>query len=378
MAESWDAIVIGAGVNGCAIAYNLARRGLKTCILDKGDVCGQASGQNGGGVRQSARDPREMPLAMLSVKLFEQLHEELGADVEYHQGGNLRLCMTPEQEEAMRGAVERQRAEFGLPVEYLDGEGVRAVNPHVSEIVIGASHCPTDGHANPMLTTYAFLRKARELGAELRTREAVSAIRLGRGRVAGVETDKGFYATELVVNAAGIGGRTVANMVGLDFPMTPVFTEVLVTEACEPLFPQMIGTAVSDFYGHQTAHGSFVWGGFVGYETFLFDRARCGESRPNYPEVASAICRTVLRYFPSLARLNVIRTWGGLIAQVADKVPVLGLVDEVPGYVSATGFSGHGFGISPAIGRVISQAALGETPEVDLQPFAYDRFAPAT
>lgn len=376
MAKTYDAIVIGAGVNGCSIAYNLARRGLKTLILDKGEVCSQASGQNGGGVRQSARDPREMPLAMYSVKLFENLAEELGFNVEYKQGGNLRLCVTPAQEESMRAAVDKQSQAFGLPVEYLGNEAVREINPYVSDIVLGASYCPTDGHANPMLVTYAFLRKARSLGAELRTGETVREIRLSKRHVSGVVTDKDTYSSKIVVNAAGIGGRKVANMVGLDFPMTPVFTEILVTEAREPLFPQMIGTAASDFYGHQTEHGSFVWGGFIGYDTFLYDDRGKSERRPNYPEVAPAICRAVLRFFPFLQDVNVTRIWSGLIAQMADKVPVLGPVSDVPGYVSATGFSGHGFGISPAVGRVISQAALGETPDVDISAFASDRFRP--
>lgn len=378
MATNWDAVIIGAGVNGCAVAYNLARRGLRVVVLDKTDVCAQASGQNGGGVRQSARDPRELPLAMLSVRLFSTLAEELGQEVEYVQAGNLRLCTTPEQEAAMRAAVERQRTDFDLDVRYIERKELHALNPHLAQMVQGASYCPTDGHANPLLTTYAFARRAGELGAVLRPGETVTRIRLSRGAVSAVVTDKDVYPTATVINAAGIGGRAVANMVGLDFPMTPVFTEVLVTEAWEPLFPQMIGTAASDFYGHQTTHGSFVWGGFVGYESFLHDGHHGGTRRPNYPEVASAICRTVLRYFPALGGLNVIRTWGGLIAQVADKVPVLGPVAEVPGYISATGFSGHGFGIAPAVGRVIAQVAMGETPDVDLGAFAADRFGPAS
>lgn len=374
MASSWDAVIIGAGVNGCAIAYNLAKRGVRVLVLDKTDVCAQASGQNGGGVRQSARDPRELPLAMLSVKLFSTLAEELEQDVEYVQAGNLRLCSTPEQETAMRASVERQRADCELDVRYVNQGELYALNPYLADMVLGASYCPTDGHANPLLTTYAFARGARKHGAELRTGETVAQIRLSRGSVSAVVTDRMVYPTAMVINAAGIGGRMVANMVGLDFPMTPVFTEVLVTEAREPLFPQMIGTAASDFYGHQTTHGSFVWGGFVGYETFLHDGYHGGTRRPNYPEVASAICRTVLRYFPGLGGMNVVRTWGGLIAQVADKIPVLGPVAEVPGYFSATGFSGHGFGIAPAVGRVIAQAAVGETPEVDLSAFAAERF----
>ena len=89
-----DTVIIGGGVMGCAIAYNLAKAGLKPVVIEKSDIGGEASGSNGGGVRQSARNLKEMPLAMESIQIYGQLHEELGMDVEYVREGNLRLCTT--------------------------------------------------------------------------------------------------------------------------------------------------------------------------------------------------------------------------------------------------------------------------------------------
>lgn len=368
---TYDAIIIGGGVNGCSIAYNLAKRGLKPLVIEKKDICAEASGANGGGVRQSARDPREIPLAIESVKLFGDLSEELGVDVEYYRKGNLRMCTTEEQVESMAASVAKQQT-MGLQVSMIDGQTVREMNPHVSEHVMGASWCPTDGHANPMMTTYAFARKAKELGAAFALGEEVTGITRKKGVVQGVVTDKAEYSAPIVVNVAGIKGRQIARMVGLDFPMAPVYTEVLVTEAAEPMFYQMFGTATSDFYGHQSKHGSFVWGGFAGFEAALHNE----ESKPNYSMIGPAVCRAVLKFFPGLANLNVIRTWSGLIAQVSDKVPVLGLVPEVPGYVSATGFSGHGFGICAAVGKVMAELIHDGTPSIPLDAFAHDRFVP--
>ena len=130
-----DVVIIGGGVMGCAIAYNLAKEGLKPVVIEKSDIGGEASGSNGGGVRQSARNLKEMPLAMESIQIYGQLHEELGMDVEYVREGNLRLCTTEEEVETMRRAVENQK-EVGLHLEMLDRKQVLEINPHVGEKVI--------------------------------------------------------------------------------------------------------------------------------------------------------------------------------------------------------------------------------------------------
>ncbi len=368
MSAKADLVIIGGGVMGCAIAYNLAREGLKPVVVEKSDIGGEASGSNGGGVRQSARNLKEMPMAMESIRLYGQLHEELGMDVEYVRKGNLRLCTSEQEVEEMRRSVDNQKR-AGLELEMIDRRQVLDINPHVGEKVLGASWCPTDGHANPFLVTYAFFKKAKQLGARFLTREAVQDIRLRKGRVAAVATDKQVIETDLVVNAAGIAGRKVANMVGLDIPMRPVFSEALITDPYPPLFPQMIGQAKGLFYGRQTAHGSFFWGGFVGTEQFIHR-----EGKPLFHFIGPTISRMVLDYFPILKNLHVIRMWSGLIAMMSDGLPVLGLTEEVPGFVFATGFSGHGFGLAPVIGKLISELIMDCQPSLPLSDFCFGRF----
>lgn len=369
MSVTADTVIIGGGVMGCSIAYNLAKEGLKPIVVEKSDIGGEASGSNGGGVRQSARNLKEMRLAMESVKLYEQLHDELGMDVEYIQKGNLRLCTTEEELENMRKSVENQKA-AGLDLEMLDRKQILEINPYVGEKVIGASYCPTDGHANPFLVTYAYYKRAKELGVRFFTHEEVTDIRLRKGKVIGVLTNKREIHTDVVVNAAGVAGREVANMVDLDLPLRPVFSEALITEPCSPLFPQMIGHAKGLFYGRQTVHGSFFWGGFVGTENFIY---RSG--KPLFHFIGPAICKMVEEYFPILKGLNVIRTWSGIIAMMSDGLPVLGFTEEVAGFVFATGFSGHGFGLAPIIGKLISELILDCKTSLPINEFCYGRFS---
>ncbi len=368
MTEKADLVIIGGGVMGCAIAYNLAREGLKPVVIEKSDIGGEASGANGGGVRQSARNLKEMPLAIESIQIYGQLHEELGMDVEYVRAGNLRLCTSDEEIESMRQAVVNQK-EVGLELEMLDRRQVLEINPHVGEKVIGASYCPTDGHVNPFLVTYAYFIKAKSLGARFYTHEEVHEIRLQKGRVTAVITDKNIFETDLVVDAAGVSGRKVANMVGLDLPLKPVFSEALITEAYPPLFEQMVGHAKGLFYGRQTAHGSFFWGGFVGTEQFIYR-----EGKPSFHYIGPAISQMVIDFFPVLEDLNVIRMWSGLIAQMSDGIPVLGFAEEVPGFIMATGFSGHGFGLAPVIGRLMSELIMDCRTSIPINSFCYSRF----
>lgn len=369
MPEKADAVIIGGGVMGCAIAYNLAKEGLKPVVIEKSDIGGEASGSNGGGVRQSARNLKEMPLAMESIQIYGQLHEELDMDVEYVRAGNLRLCTSEEELETMRQSVENQKA-VGLELMMLDRKQVLEINPYIGEKVLGASFCPTDGHVNPFLVTYGFFKKAKDLGARFFTHEEVKDVRLQKSKVTGVVTDKQILETDLVVDAAGVAGRKVANMAGLDLPMRPVFSEALITEPYPPLFQQMVGHAKGLFYGRQTGHGSFFWGGFVGTEQFIHR-----EGKPLFHFIGPAISEMVIDYFPILKNLNVIRMWSGLIAQMSDAVPVLGFAEEVPGFVFATGFSGHGFGLAPVIGRLICELIMDCQPSIPINDFCYGRFS---
>lgn len=366
-----DVIIVGGGIIGCAAAYYLTKKGCSVLVLEGSkDIGNGGSSRNGGGVRQSGRDPRELPLAMYGIKnLWPTLSEELEVDCEYHQDGNLRLGKTEKHLEILQGLTDRAKA-CGLDVRMIDGDEVRAINPYLSDEVIGASWCPTDGHANPLTTTLGYYKMARRLGARFITEEPVAALRKIKGHLRQVITKDNVYEGDTVILAAGLGSRDIAATVGIDIPMQPAMLEALVTEAQPPMFDQMLGTAEADFYGHQTKHGSFVFGGTSGLEGFTKD---------NHTPVTSSIsapstCRGIIKYFPVLRDAKIVRTWAGWMDLCADKVPVISTVSEVPGLILACGFSGHGFGIAPVVGTVLSQLALHEPTAVDLHELRYDRF----
>ncbi len=367
-----DVIIVGGGVISCAIAYNLAKRNIKVIVIEKDHIGAGASSRNGGGVRQSARDPRELPLAIYAIKnLWPYLSKELGVEIEYHKKGNFRLGKTPEHLKILENVVN-QGLDAGLELRLLEKDELRKLCPYISNEVVNASYCPTDGHANPMKTTLAFYKNALKLGTKFITGETVKSIILAKGKVSGVKTETNVYEAPEVVLAAGYESKAIANTVGIDIAMRKELIEAIITEAQPQMFSEMIGTAESDFYGHQTEHGSFVFGGSTGLEPFLSDEVKT----INKSITAPYICRAVLKYFPIMSSMNIIRTWSGFMDIMADKVPVLSKVKEVPGLTLACGFSGHGFGISPAVGQLISELIINGKPSISLDAFRYDRLKP--
>lgn len=367
-------IIIGGGIMACATAYNLAKRGMKdVLVLEKKEIGNGGSCRNAGGVRQSARDVRELPLAMYAVSnIWPTLGEELGVDVEYCQEGNLRLGKTEAHLKTLEALVNKSTA-VGLDVKMISGDEAREICPYMSEEVIGASWCPTDGHANPLHTTLGFYRKALAMGVTFVTGVTVKEIRKIKGRARLVVTDDGIYEGEQILLCAGYESRKISNTVGIDIPVEREFSEVFVTEMEPDMFKVMLGTAEADFYGHQSKHGSFVLGGSSGGEQYRSAIDRFVTS----PVTASCLSRGVIKYFPVLKDAKIVRTWSGWYDVCVDKVPVIDLVKEVPGLAVAYGFCGHGFGISPAVGIALSELLLdGESHTIDISALKYDRFLP--
>ena len=366
-----EVIIVGGGIIGCAAAYNLAKNGVSVLVLEGSENIGNGgSTRNGGGVRQSGRDPRELPLVMYAIQhIWPHLSEMLDTNVEYYQEGNLRLGSTPKHQKILEGLADRAVA-CGVDVRMISGDEARRINPYLSDAVTCASWCPTDGHANPLMATMGYYKMARRLGAHFISGEKVVELRKIKGAARQVVTESGnVYEGDKIILAAGYESRFIASTVGIDVPMQPVLLETLVTEAVAPMFWQMLGTADADFYGHQTEHGSFVFGLNSGLEPY---------AKPGKPLsssiAASAACRGIMHYFPNLANIKVVRSWAGWMDSCADHVPVISTVEEVPGLILACGFSGHGIGISPAFGLVLSQLAMEQETAVDLSALRYDRF----
>ncbi len=373
MNNTADVIIVGGGIEGCSTAYYLTKRGITNVIvLEAQDVIlNGAASRNAGGVRQSGRDPRELPLAMFAVEnIWPTLGEELGIDVEYNQGGNLRLGKTEEHMEILTGLADRAAA-CGLDVSMISGDEARQINPYLSEEVVGASWCPSDGHANPLKTGLGFYLRAMEAGVRFITGEKVLSLRKIRGRIRKVIAENNTYEADTVMVCAGAQSKEILETVEINAPVRPRIDHCLVTE-CQPhMFDTMLGTAEADFYGGQTNHGSFVFGGDDDLEGFDFYDISTKGNSTNAP----CVCRGIMKYFPMMAEMNVVRTWAGWIDITPDGVPVLGDCPEVPGLVSAYGFNAHGFGISPGIGYAMAELIdTGASSTIDISGLSYDRF----
>lgn len=374
MNNTADVIVIGGGVVGCATAYYLAKKGVRNVVVLEADksIGHGGSSRNGGGVRQSGRDVRELPYAIYAVQnMWPHLSEELGVDVEYYQRGNLRLGKTKAHLEKLEKLASNAR-NLGLDMNVVDGKTVKEICPYLSDDIIGASWCPTDGHANPMMTTLAYYKRSTEMGVRYFTEAKVKELRKIKGKVREVILESGeIFEAETVIVAAGYESRYITRTVGIDVPMTRYFEEALVTEMQPHMFDIMLGTADADFYGHQAQHGSFVFGSESGLE-------EATDMSPNDLKTnsltVSAGCRAIMGYIPLLADAKIVRTWGGWLDNCYDGVPVISKVDEVPGLIIACGFTGHGFGTAPSVGLMLSQMVVGEDTVVDISALRYDRF----
>ncbi len=369
-----DFVVVGAGINGCAAAYRLAREGRRVCVIERYRPAAMASGWTLAGVRQSGRDVAELPIAIGAVALWPDLEDELDAPTGYRQEGNLRLARDEEEVAHIRRMVDEQR-KAGLDLAFLpSGEAVRAVAPALSDAVLAASHCPTDGHADPEATVLAFRAAAERHGAEFRIGEEASSIETASGRVVAVRTERERVGCAGCVVAGGIHSNRLLEPLGLGIPMRVNMTTVLQSEPVPPLLKPVLGTATADFAGRQQIDGRMrISGGGRPWHGAMSEGAR-----PDVRPTADAILRTLERAchaVPALGDARIARFWAGLIDQTPDGLPVIEAAPEVEGLTVAAGFSGHGFGIGPMTSLLVRDLALGEAPRLPLDAFRRSRFS---
>lgn len=364
-AKGTDVVIIGGGIMGCSMAYRLAQRGLTVVVLERGQVGEEASGRNGGGVRQQNRDRAELPLALEAVKIWANMKDELDWDVGYRVGGNLRLVTSEEEHRTFFGNPEWER-EMGLEVEWVTAKEARELAPALSkdEPILGATYCPTDGTANPLLATKAIARAARRAGAELREHEPVTGLKVEADRVVAVLTERGEYRGSLFVNAAGPWARTVCNWLGLDYPIRICRAQIVVTEALPPTFRQFISFDVG--YLRQAIEGQ-VHLGVRSQTVENYDK------RTNF-QAFKDIGHRFTELFPFLRNATIIRSWGGLTNWTPDSIPIIDKAPNLENFYLLAGFSGHGFCLGPLIGKLMAEWLAEGRPSMDLSAFRWTRF----
>jgi sarcosine oxidase, subunit beta len=368
--ETADVAIAGGGVMGCALAYQLARRGVDVVLFERGQLGAQSTGKCAGGVRQQFSNEANVRLQQVAVKLFQGFEEEIGAPADFRQVGYLLVLSEPGHVEEFRAMLEMWHRVGLQEARWLSQKEVRELVPILNvEDVLGATFCPTDGIASPADVTAGYASAARRHGARIREEVEVTGVELAAGRVAGVRTSEGHVSTPVLFDCAGAWSPEIGRMVGVEVPVKPYRRHVFVTGALPDVSrdtPMTVDFATS-FYFHPEGEGLLMG---------MSDR----EEPPTYSQEVewSMLERTVevaAHRAPRLESAGIKTAWAGLYETTPDNQAILGPVRQVPGFWCACGFSGHGFMQAPAAALVLAQLLLEERPQADLSAFAYERFA---
>jgi len=370
MKTTADAVVIGGGVVGAAIAYNLAKHGLKNTVLcEKHTFASGSTGRCGAGVREQWGAEGNITMCKAAIDIFENLQEELeyDYDIEFVQKGYLMLAYTEKEWEQFKANVKVQH-KLGVNAVTLAPEEAREIVPTLNiQGLYGATFNARDGHANPFHTTRAYLKAFDRLGGEVYFFTEVTGIEQSKGKIRGIETTKGDISTPVVVNAAGPWAAPVASMVEVSLPLYTERHQILVTEPVGHLFDPMLMSFSRGFYSQQTPHGSVIMGIGDPNEPKGYDT---GHSWQFLKRMCDIMCSVV----PALKDVRVVRQWSGLYTISPDAHPILGTVPGIDGFYHAVGFSGHGFMLAPIVGQVIAEMITGKDLSIDISGLDLGRF----
>lgn len=362
-----DVAIIGGGIVGCAAAYYLAKMGYRPLVIEKDPAVGlQASGRNGGGVRQHGRRA-VLPLAMESVKLWGGLAEELGTDLEYIRTGNLKIAL----DEASAESYERELAwehENGLTeVRLLSPAECHELVPGMTGKILLGKLCPSDGIANPMLATPAFARAGARLGVKFQLNTPVEGLLRQGATVCGVRTAAGEVEARHVINTAGPWAARFAAEAGCPIVIGPGRSQLMITERLRQV-PIHCWVTISGLGYMRPTHSNNLVIGSSGTSNEHY------AYHVNY-HTAAIQAHYLTGFLTWLGDLSIIRAFTGITEYTPDGSPYIGPVPGAPGMYIAAGFHGEGFCPGPLTGKILAEMIAGKEPKVSLEPFRPDRFA---
>jgi sarcosine oxidase subunit beta len=349
MRDRAEVVVVGAGIMGLAIAYNLAKNHGITDVLvvDRSYLCGGASGRNGGGVRAQFSSEENIRLMQESIRLCRDFAYEMKINVWFRQGGYLFLVRTEEGRRTLEKSVAVQNG-CGLGTRMLSPREAQRIVPELdTDGLVAASYNPEDGVVFPWPFVWGYAQGAQKLGVEIATFTDVVGFRTTGKRIDAVVTNKGEVKTHCVVNAAGAWSPEVARLLGVELPNHPHRHEICSTEPLKLWLKPLVADLSNGLYFSQSMRGEIVGG-------ISNEHVPPGLDMGSSAEFLALYSRGLLRACPILGSVKVLRQWAGCYDLTPDANPIVGEVDEVEGFHQASGFMGHGFMMAPVMGRILA------------------------
>jgi sarcosine oxidase, subunit beta len=365
-------VVIGGGVMGVSAAFHLAEAGFRDVVVVEADQLGSGStSKAAGGVRLQFSDSVNIELALRSMDAFERFCDRPGFEIDLKQVGYLFLLTTEADVATFERSVALQNS-LGVPSRMLTAAEAGALAPLANvDDVLAATICMRDGHANTGAVVEGYAQAARALGVRILTNCPVSAIERDGDAITAVVTDRGRIETDAVLCAAGPWSRRIGEMAGVDLPVEPVCRPIWYTEPmAEPPHghPFTIDSSTC-FYFHDEGQG------------LLFGMADqdqpAGFDAPTRSDWLEVVGEVAMRRAPKLLDVGIAGGWTGFYETTPDHNALIGESGDLPGFFYATGFSGHGFLLGPAVGEVMRDLIMRRPPVVDVSVFSVDRFRSA-
>ena len=371
MRETADVVIVGGGVMGCSLQYHLARQGAtRTLLLEKRVLGAGSTGLSQAICRMHYSNPITAYMAWESLQVYANFAEQVGGDSGFVKTGYLVVV-----EDIDRNGLELNIAmqqELGINVGLVTtselGELAPMMQTYEGE---GLAWEPDSGYANPYLVTNSYAERSRELGAQIATRVAATAVEIAGGRVQAVLTEQGRVATGVAVVAAGPWANSLMSGTGAEFPLVPVRHQVaLATRPTGVLPAHPIVGDIAQSFSFRPESPALTMIGFAEDEVEL-DNYDEGIDKA---EAEGALGRLVRR-MPAMKDSYLRGGWSGLFTTTPDWHPILDRVPGIEGLYCMVGFSGHGFKLAPAIGRAMSELVLeGRATSIDLSPLRFSRF----
>lgn len=414
--EAVDAVVVGGGIVGTSAAYYLARSGLSVALVEKGHIACEQSSRTWGWCRQQNRDPREMPLTLLAMGLWDKLAEEIGQDLGFRRTGLVYATDDAGMLATWEKWGQTVAPEFGVETYMLTAVQAAERIPETRRKWLGGLHSVTDGKAEPALAAPVLAEGARGLGATIHQNCAARGLDVTNGRISGLHTERGTIRTGAVLCAAGAWASTFVRRHGVVFPQASVrqtavrtrptanVGEVIYTpdfamtrrldgsytlaisgratleitpqglRFSREFMPQFIQRlkAVQMSVGDSFFSGPESLGALLGSDPAIFENNRVLDPPPA-KRLLRQIIENVRGTFPQLATMEIDHVWGAYVDSTPDAVPVISAVDAIGGLYLAAGCSGHGFGVGPGIGMLATELIRNDRPSIDPTPFRLER-----